>query len=634
MKKSMIRASIALFVLLALVASDASAQTSRRRPRTISSSGNSSSVRAELAAVLLESGKYSDAAREYRSLLGREPSNYTYRLALARALAWGGSFREAERELTLLGRQRPNDPDLDQLEQLVRPNLEPSSYEASQWVAQRPYYQAYRVALAQALVREHQPRAAITVYDTLLAINPSGTLLRELANAYSDAGDRRGGIARVSEFVARAPADTGYRLALIDLLVEDRQYAAAIAQSDTVLSYGRTPSVLVSRARIDIARDDLGAADRDLLEALAAKPSPQAYLLLGDTYRWRGEYGKARGSYEYARTMRGGRPVTEAFAQLARDERSVLTFEPPSAAEDGWQSTATADGDNGGVHYSTVDFRRGFEFGAGFVGSAGLEVRQLREESATSHGAAGSYATEVGVSREGIAGAFYGRAGATAGFVAQQLAQTVPTGSLALTGRYYAWSGSAELSANPAYPSLRTLASVIPLGQGSKPLTETGAAFSLAGPLGPANLAFGLHRVSISDANQRTEKEAYARLPLNPALSVVYWGSSIAFARPSAMYWSPQDYTSNLLGLELAARQLRGWSVLMRVLPGIASTTDMPFIHSAIADTSAQQQRFQISTGGELAYRRPGWETGIGFDWGRVASYTRTSISARVTLAR
>ena len=625
--------SLALLALL-VVASDASAQTSRRRRGSGPPTPASSSVRAELAAVLLESGKYSDAAREYRSLLGRDPRNYGYRLALARALAWGGSYREAERELTLLGRQRPNDPDVDQLEQLVRPNLEPSSYEASQWVAQRPYYQPYRVALAHALVREHQPRAAITVYDALLAANPSGALLRDLATAYSDANDRRGGIARLSEFVARAPADTGFRLALVDLLAEDRQYAAAIAQSDTVLSYGRTPTVLLSRARIDIARDDLGAAEHDLLEALAAKPTPQAYLLLGDTYRWRGEYGKARTSYDYARTMQGGRPVTEAFAQLARDERSVLTFEPPSAAEDGWQSSASADGDNGGVHYSTVDFRRGFEFGPGFFASAGLEVRQLREESAMSNGAAGGYATDLGVSREGIAGAFYGRIGATAGFSAQPLAQTVPTASLALTGRYYAWSGSVEVSSAPAYPSLRTLASIIPLGEGSKPLTEGATAFSLAGPIGPANLALGFRRASISDDNQRTEMEAYARLPLNPALSVVYWGSSIAFARPSVMYWSPLDYTANSVGLEVAARQLRGWSLLMRVLPGVASTTDTPFIHSATADTSAQRLRFQISTGGDLAYRRPGWESGIGFEWGRVASYARTSISARVTLTR
>jgi tetratricopeptide (TPR) repeat protein len=623
-----------LLLAVAAVVSDAGAQT-RRRTGSVSRSSSNLGVRAELAATLLESGKYPDAAREYRTLLARDQGNSGYRLGLARALAWGGSYREAELELGILSRQRPNDAEIVKLEELVRPNLEPSSFEARRWVAQRPNYQPYRAAFARALVREHRARLAIAVYDTLLAANPSASLLRELGNAYSAAGDRRGGIARLSEFVARAPADTGYRLALADLLVEDHQYAAALAQSDTVLSYSRTPAVLVSRARIDIARDDLPAAERDLLAALALKRTPEAYLLLGDTYRWRGEYGKARATYDYARTMSGGRAVTEAFAQLARDERSVLTFEPPSAAEYGWQSSAKVDDDNGGVRYSTVNFRRGFDFVApGVVASLGVETRQLREERAISRGAAGGYAAELGLSREGIAGAFYGRIGASGGFAAQPLAQTLPIGSLAFIGRYYAWSGSLNLSYQPAYPTLRTIASMIPRGEGSRPLTESGAALSFAGPLGKADLALGLRRTSISDDNQRTELEAYARFPLNPTLSVIYWGSSIDFLRPSALYWSPQGHTSNSLGLELAARQLRGWSLLMRVLPGIASTTDKPFIHSAVPDNSAQQLRFQFSTGGELAYRRPGWETGIGFDWGHVANYSRTSLSLRFTLER
>jgi len=84
--------------------------------------------------------------------------------------------------------------------------------------------------------------------------------------------------------------------------------------------------------------------------------------------------------------------------------------------------------------------------------------------------------------------------------------------------------------------------------------------------------------------------------------------------------------------MELAARQLRGWSLLMRVMPGLANTTEQPF--SAVADTSTQKLRFQFSTGGELAYRRPGWETGIGFNWGRVANYSRTSLDVRITLGR
>lgn len=632
---SLRRGTILLLGFLALV-SDLRAQTAgrRTRPRTNPPTSSTASVRSELAAVLLESGKYSDAAREYRRLLQTDTRNATYRLGLVRALAWGGSYREAERELTILAPLRPGDPDVEQLQQLVRTNLEPGSREARQWVFERPYFAPYRIALAKALAREKQPRAAIAQYDTLLASAPTPAVLRGLGEAYSAAKDRPAGIARLRGFVAAAPADTGFRMALVDLLVADRQFDAAIAQTDTVLSYGRSPAVLMARAQIDIAHDNLAGAERDLNEALTLKQTPEAWLLLGDTYRWRGQFNRARQSYEYARRIKRDRTVTAAFAQLARDQRSVLAFEPAPAAEDGWQTYATADGDNGGVHYSTVDFRRGFEFGSGFVGSTAFETRQLREESATSHGEAGGYAADIGIAREGIAGAFYGRVGATAGVVFHPLAQTVPAASMSFIGRYYAWSGSFEFSTAPAYPSLRTLASIIPSGTGSRPLTEVTTGLSIAGPIGPADVAVGMKQADISDKNRRTELQGYARLPLNTALSAIYSGSSIAYAQPTALYWSPQTYSSNSLGLELAARQLRGWSLVARVLPGVASTADLPFTSSAIADTSARRLRFQISTGAELAYRRPAWETGIGFDWGRVANYSRSSLSARVTLGR
>lgn len=630
-----IRAAISLLAVL-LLASELSAQTSRRRspPRRDASTSSSSSVRAELAATLLESGKYDDAAREYHWLVQRDARNTAYRLGLARALAWGGSYREAEGHLRILAAQRRGDPTVEELQEQVRTNLEPDSREARQWVFERPYYAPYRIALARALVRERQPRAAIVEYDALLAANPASALLRGLGDAYAAANDRAGGIVRLRAFVARAPADTGYRLALADLLAADRQFGAAIAQSDTVLSLGRTHAALVSRARINIARGDLGGAERDLMEALAIKQAPEAYLLLGDTYRWRGEFGRARTAYGYARTMRRDRTVTAAFAQLARDERAVLAFDPAPVAEEGWQTSATANGDNAGISYSTLEFRRGFGLGGGFVGSATMEVRQLRESSPIARGASGGYAAELAVAHEAIAGAFLGRVGASAGLVFHPLAKTVPSASFAATARYYAWSASVDVSTGPAYPSLRTLASVIPFGDGSRPLTAVTSAASLGGPLGVADVALGIRQADISDGNRRDELQGYARFPLTPALSAVYWGSRIGYSQRTVMYWSPESYASNSLGFELAARQVRGWSVIARALPGVASTNELPFARSLTPDSSARQLRFQISTGAELAYRQPRWESALTLGWGRIASYSRTEASARITLAR
>src|SRR5580765_6722554 len=79
----------------------------------VPSSQASASVRAELATVLLQSGRYDEAAREFRTLLTRDPSSFEYRLGLAHALAWGNHPLEAEREVVQLLAKRPGYPSLD-----------------------------------------------------------------------------------------------------------------------------------------------------------------------------------------------------------------------------------------------------------------------------------------------------------------------------------------------------------------------------------------------------------------------------------------------------------------------------------------------------------------------------------------
>ncbi len=615
-----------------VLASELGGQSPGRRRTRPSPAPPATSVRAELAAVLLESGKYAEARREYYALVRSDARNYAYRLGLARTLAWGGWYLDAEHELKLLAAQRPGDPTVVELQQLVRTNLHAESREVRQWVLERPSYLPYRVALARALLREGQPRAAVAEYVAVLTTSPTPALLREVGAAFAAARDRDGGIAYVRGFVARAPADTGFRAALVDVLLADRQYAAALAEADTIVGLTRSPATLTARARVNIASGDLGAAERDLNESIALRPSAESYLLLGDTYRWRGEFGRARGAYQSAGALKRDRAVTAAFAQLARDERGVLAFESAPVAEQGWQTNAATNGDNAGIHYSTLELRRGFGLAYGFVGGASVELRALRENRSLNQRTIGGYAFDLAVAREGIRGPFYGRGGVSAGLAFHPQARMVPAGSLGLTGRYYAWSASYDLSAGPAYPILRTLASIIPLGTGSTPLSAVTNAVSLGGPVGRVDLAVGLRTAALSDDNRRTEFQGYGRLPLTPALSAIYWGSSISFAQSSTAYWAPRSYASNALGFELAARQLRGWSVIARALPGTAWTDDSPFVAGATSGTGPRQLRFQITTGGELAYRHPRWESAIALGWGRVASYSRTEASARINL--
>ena len=622
---------LSLLATLAL-ASELSGQSGDRRRARPNPGSTQASVRAELAAVLLESGKYSEARREYYALVNSDGRNYAYRLGLARTLTWGGWYRDAETQLNILESQRPGDPVIEELRRLVRPNLYADSREVRRWVAERPNYAPYRIQLARALLREGQARAAVAEYVAVLTTNPSPALLREAGEAFAAARDRSGGVAYVSGFVARAPADTGYRAVLVDALLADRQYAAAVAQADTVVLLARTPATLAMRARVNIARGDLGAAERDLNESLGLRPSAETYLLLGDTYRWRGEFGRARTAYAAAGTLKRDRALTAAFAQLARDERGVFAFEPPPVTEAGWHTTAGTNGDNAGIYYSTLEVRRGVGLAYGFVGGVSAEVRQLRETRSLAETAIGGYAVDVAVAREGIRGPFYGRGGVSAGLAFHPQAKLTPAAGLSFTGRYFAWSASYDLATGAAYPFLRTLASIIPFGTGSEPLTMVTNAVSLGGPLGRADVAAGLRTAALSDDNSRTEFQGYARFPFTPNLSAVYAGSSISFAERSTRYWAPSSYASNALGLELAARQLRGWSLVARALPGVALTDDSPFVAGSASGTGTRRSRFQITTGGELAYRHPRWESALAVGWGRVASYSRAEVSGRISV--
>src|SRR5436305_14880541 len=155
-------------VALCITSTLGGAQQPKRRARAAKQSAPTAAVRAELATVLLQSGRYDEAAKEFRMLLARDPSNFDYRSGLAHALAWGDHPREAEHELVQLLAKRPGAADLDSLLRSVRDAYDPRAVDAAQWVAGDPGYAPYRLALARALVRERMYRLAIAQFDTLL----------------------------------------------------------------------------------------------------------------------------------------------------------------------------------------------------------------------------------------------------------------------------------------------------------------------------------------------------------------------------------------------------------------------------------------------------------------------------------
>lgn len=636
----------AVLTLALLLASDLDAQRSGGRDTTGSSRRGSRSsrptqsppketkanaVRAELAEMLLQTKRYAEAAREYRRLVTADRTNTSYRLGLAQALAWGGKYRDAERELQILATARPMDASIDSLRRTVRQSLTPGAREAAEWVRENPRYLPYRFALARALVRERQSRAALAHYDTLLAFDASASLLREAAAAHRSARDLAGGLARLSNAVALAPADTGLRRAYIELLMTAGQLDAALAQNDTLLTIDRSALVLMERARINIARRDLLAAETDLGASIAIGPTADAYLALGDLYRWRGDYSKARATYEKARALGPPtRALTLRYAQLARDERPAATYPTAVDLQLGWRTAASFSSDKTGTQYSTISAHRGFTLPFGLIGGAGMEVRDLRERLPDREAHTTGYGGDAGLSRNVSYGALTAQVGALAGVVHHPGAGTRFSSAASTAVQYYAWTVSAGLAAGPAYPSLLTTAFLTPFDVTGTWLTERSTSFSVAGPLGAMDVGAAYRQSRFNDGNRRSVLQVHGRYPLTPRVSALYSGSAVAFAERSTLYWDPDSHITNAVGAQIAEQRPRGFSYNVRVLPGVAWAEDSPYRRASSSAAQTNQMRFLLSAAGDVAYRKDRWELAASYGWGRLGDYARTD--ARVGL--
>ena len=569
-------------------------------------------MRAELATVLLQSGRYEEAAREFRLLLAREPNNFEYRLGLAHALAWGDRPREAERELTQLIAKRPGTPGLDSLLRSVREAYDPRAVDAAQWVAAEPTYAPYRVALARALAREHLFSLAIAHYDTLLTRPGLGrspdraTLLHELADVYVSTGNR----------------------------------LAALAQYDTLIQLSPTATLLRERAQLRLASGDRAGAESDLWASVQLQPSGEAYLLLGDLFRERGDYRGARSMYVAARQGAAASvrlAVSSALAQLDREERPAM-LAPLVGDDPGWRLTEDAAADNLGVAYSALALRRTVTVTTTTGISLGTEWRQLAERTSTRRVDATGLGANVGAWQEVAYGPALARLELQGGALYHALGGTfgVARGALALW--LDAWQLDLEASRAPAYPSLFSAEALVPIDGGSA-LVERDVAVTLGGPAGLFDVAVSVQRSLLSDGNRRLTIDSYLRYPLGGNLYALYAGTGLGFAQRSMIYWDPSRYSAQSAGLEYSVRRARGLSLAARALPSYATSDEAPILPGAAAGDAAlvrgpvtRHSALQLGASAEIGYRLHGWEAAgaVSYGRGRAGDYQR--VGASITL--
>jgi thioredoxin-like negative regulator of GroEL len=591
-------------------------------------------VRTELAAVLLQEGRYEEAAGEYRVLVAREPRDFAARLGLARALAWGEHFREAELELRILRARSPSDREIAELLHSVRESLEPSSPEAAAWLAEQPSHVPYRRALARALVREGRARDALPHYDQLVALDLSPALVFEAAHAQIAAGGREGALRLLRGAVARAPADTAARHTLATVLVQTRQFAPALAHYDTLIAWHPGPELLLERGQLNLGRGDRVAAEADAGASIRAGPNVGAHLLRGDLRWLRGDLSGARFDYERARELRpNDRAISAALAQLMRDQRPIPAFVASEDHAAGWHLRSSLLSDNAGLTYATVGARQDVRLAQGILGSMDLEVRRLAERAADFNATIAGFRFGLGLSREISYGPFLARLAGRGGAVVHTDGSTL-TGAVSAVAWLGAWGLSLEHARAPAYPSLLSAASVRSNEIRGNPLTEAITSVAVGGPVRSADIALSVQRAEISDSNRRSTVQAVLRFPLDPSLAVIYAGSGTWFAERSPLYWDPSAHIAGTAGLEYGTRVPHGFSFAARALLGPARSVEEIVRNRRRVDQV--RSSLQVNGGVDLRYRSRAEELGVDviYGSGRAGDYRRFEANVYVNLLR
>ena len=624
--------STALLAVLVVTAAPAAEAQRAARSSPVS---DATAVRSEMAAVLLQSKRYYEAAREYRALLALAPGNFAARLGLAQALAWGKQPRAAEIELRILQRQRPGNHEVEDLLRSVRASFEPRSTEAAVWVAERPGYVPYRLALARALVREGRAGAALPHYNLIITQDRSTPVALEAVNAHvaADRFDRATQLLRALR--ERVPGDTAVRHLMASTLAGARQYDAALAAYDSLIAWFPRSELLLERGQVQLARRDLAAAEADAIASLNAQRNVGAYLLLGDLRRWRGDFKQAGLAYEYARISRPNDPaVAVAAAQLRRDERPIIAFVPSGHAGESWEIASSSLSDNEGITYATANARRRIDLHSGTVGTIDVDVRRLAGPaiSGPDIGITG-FGLGFGVRRELVYGRFLGRLSGRGGIV-QHTAASMISAAVEAAGWIGPWGISIEQSLDPAYPTLLTTGAIRPPTGNNKPMSESSTSIGLGGPLGHADVALRAERSDISDNNRRSSVQALMRYTLDANVSALLSANGIWFAERSPLYWDPKSYRAAAAGLELARRRSRGFSFASRVLAGVAHSEEQLISDDEPFDQN--ETSLHIGGGGDVSYRTATHELGaaVSYGSGRTGAYRVFEANVFVRLLR
>ena len=573
------------------------------------------SLRAEYARALSWSGQHGRAAIEWRRLAQAPGAPREWRVALAQSLAWGGDPGGAEPLLAALVRESPADTAMRTLLRATRASLSPPPAVAAGWVDEDPRWIPYRISLARALSSAGDARGAARAWTRVLADSVSVPLLVEAAGSAAAAGDSVGAAALAGQAVALAPADRALRERWASLLAWSGARRAAIAQLDTLIASRASGPLLLLRAQLHLAGDDGARALADAERSAALEPTYEAYALVGDLRRWRGEYTRARAAYARALELRpDDARVLEGIAAARSAEREALAARA-SLDERGWLLAARYAEDNAGYLMLAAGLSRAVRVCEGTALGLGFEQRRIAQRAA---GRPTQWITGYAVDATAEHRMRSVDLRATIGVVRHALVRDAVTGEVSAT--LYRGPASLNLRAGvaPAYEQLWALRTLVDVagaeGAVLQPLQARTVGARAAMPVGAVTVAVDVERTRLGDRNTRTSGALSVRVPLTRSLSAVYSGGTLAFGQPSSAYWTPERYTSHAAGVEYAMVPRAGVRVAARVLPGVGRSDER--LQAAPGGSASGAWTRQLGAGADVVVDRSNWSVRLSGSYG------------------
>lgn len=536
------------------------------------------------------------------------PEEVLYRLVLARALGRGGRSGEAlPHYLAAIAA----DTSLDLQEEaadvaVAADSVELASRLLSDVLARDRSRDRALLSFARARARLGDAAGAVRAFEELLTRNPSEALFTEARGVLFEVDDVRLTLPLLARLVAVRPNDDALRLRYAQDLERVSSFAEAEAQYGALLARVPSAPLLMSRARVRLAANDLTGAMADARASEQRAPTLEAAVVQGDIHRWRQERDASRLAYDRAaRFNAGDAQLVEGRRLLVVQRREALAFEPSYGS-----AAATAGlGDSDGFDSFTLRAQQGFApLADETVLIVGGEVRRATGSAGTPLEGIGG---DVGFTRAFSGLTLLARAGA----VAFDGGGPAGTALVEVSRRTRTLSVRGALSRQPAYESLRSGDVLAP--DDVMPATSLLGSVS-AEPRARLDIYAQVDHARLGDGNSRSAAAATARWAVRGPVAVLYTASAATFATGTVDYWSPQFFLTQGVGLDVRRDRPVGWSAGARLAPAIAWVRE-----TAPGRPLGTNSALQATLSADATWRRRGLEVGLygGYGQDRAGEY-------------